>query len=175
MSIADELYKLECDGKLYRFVPRGRKPPQRRAYLTAHAQKQFDNPNSAVNLLVGQGFVRAALTLWTLGEQVRASKIGKTGGFLKELDPPPDNVWEIRVTHPAPQVRLIGTFAEPDTLVITAIHTRSHLGGKGSAAWIDAMNFCDGTWNSLFDSTPYRANSIHDYVTEKCDAFPLKR
>jgi hypothetical protein len=126
-------------------------------------------------MLVGSGVVKAALTLWTLGERVHASKIGKTGGFLKELDPPPDNIWEIRITHPNPQVRIIGTFAEPDTLVITSMHTRPFLGDKGSAAWQTTMNSCHQTWNTLFGSPPFRSNSIHDYVTEKCDAFPLKR
>lgn len=174
MSIANELYKLECDGHIHRFVAPSRHPLKRRIYLTANAQRQYENDQSAVNLLVGRGFVKGALVRWITGGQIYASDNGRKGKFLKELDPPPPDIWEIRVTEPVVQARLFGSFPEPDTMIITDLYTRGALGNKGSAGWEAAMRKSAKDWEGL-KLPHFHANSIHDYVTENCDDFPLKR
>lgn len=139
--------------------------------MTKEAAKDLADPNSAVNLLIGRGFIEAALTRWTLKQRI----IGNTrrGLFLDRLDPPPPEIWELRVTEPIVQARLFARFAEPDTLIISAMHTRGMLGNKGSAGWTTAMRSCEATWNRLFSSPPFSRDAIRDYVTENCDDFPI--
>src|SRR5262249_23009601 len=161
----------EAVGKLRRYVPRTRRAPRRRLYLAAKAMKDLDNPSSAVNLLVGKGFIEAALTRWVSGGLVYGDIKGR---FLDRLGPPPPEIWEVRVTDPTVQARLFGRFAEPDTLILTSFHTRSFLGRKGSAGWLAAMSDCANVWDELFpENPPFTGPNINAYVTENCDAFPI--
>jgi hypothetical protein len=172
MSIQVLIASLEAAGKLTRYEPRSRHPPKRRLYLTDAALKDLNDPSSAVNALVGRGHIEAALTRWTLGDRVYGD--AKKCRFLCRLKPPPPEVWDIRVTEPIVQGRLFGRFAEPDTLILTKFHTRSMLGKMGSPNWISAMNSCQATWAGLFGNLPpYSGTTIHDYVTENCDDFPI--
>ncbi len=172
MSMAAYVTALEGAGKLRRYVPKSRHPPRRRLYLTGAAMKDFDSSSSAVNLLVGKGFVEAALTRWVSGNLIYGDR--KRGRFLDKLTPPPPEVWEIRVTEPVVQGRLFGRFAEPDTLILTNLHTRGHLGDKGSQAWKAAMAACVQSWDDAFSGiSPFTGPNIHAYVTENCDAFPI--
>jgi hypothetical protein len=73
-----------------------------------------------------------------------------------------------------PQARLFGRFAEQDTLILTAFHTRGHLGKKASRAWHDAMTACVASWERLFPGVPpFSGRGIHDYVSENCHDFPI--
>ena len=173
-SISDVIQGLEQSGDLRRFVPKSRKPPRRRLFLAKPAMKDFDDPSSATNLLVGQGYIQSSLDRWTLGERVHSD--GKKGRFLKDLEPPPPEIWEIRVTEPATQARLLGRFAGPDTLILTKFYTRGLLGNKGSPEWCRALADCENLWTGLFSShQPFSAKSISEYVTENCDDFPIKK
>jgi hypothetical protein len=171
MSIAGQIRTLG-PGKLRPFVPRSRHKPRRRLFLSEQAQKDFDDPHSAVNILVGKGFIEASMTRWVLGERIYGTS--KRGTFLDRLSSPPPEVWEIRVTEPSSQARLFGRFAEQDTLILTRFHTRSFLGDKGSQAWKNAMAECVAIWDTLFPGlAPYSGLTIHHYVSEQCDTFPL--
>ena len=163
---------LEANGKLHPFLPRTRKPPRRRLYLTERAHHEIANPNSAMNVLKLRGHIEAALTRWTAGDRIHADDKGKAR-FLKRLDPPPPEIWEIRVVDPNPQVRIFGRFAGPDTLIVTSMHTRSYLGKQGSAAWLEALSTCEKTWKSLFPVPPFEAPLVGDYVTENCDEYRI--
>jgi hypothetical protein len=173
MLIRARITALEAGGKLRRYVAKSRHPSRRRRlYLTEIAMKDLDNSSSAVNMLVGKGFVEASLTRWVSGGRIWGDK--KRGRFLDRLRPPPPEIWEIRVTEPVTQARLFGRFAEPDTLILTKFHTRSLLGNKGSQAWTTAMAECAKTWSDLFPNhTPFIGSDIHAYVTENCDDFPI--
>jgi len=147
------------------------RPARRRAYLTAMALAELTDPNSAVGLLGCRGYIEASLARWVSGGLVYGDRRGR---FLYRLDGPPSEVWEVRVTEPAVQVRLFCRFAEPDTLIFTRFHTRRLLGRKGSPEWVRAMTDCERTWEILFPSTPpFRADMIREYVTENCDDFPI--
>jgi hypothetical protein len=172
MSIKTHIAALEAAGKLRRYVPKGRHPPKRLLYLAGDAMKDFDDPSSAVNLLVGKGFIEAALTRWSTGGLVWGDK--KRGRFIVRLCPPPPEIWEVRVIEPTVHARLFGRFAEPDNLILTKFHTRRLLGNKGSQGWTAAMNNCAAAWDGLLpNNPPFSASTIHDYVTENCDDFPI--
>jgi hypothetical protein len=112
------------------------------------------------------------MTRWVSGGLVYGNN--RRGLFLDRLQAPPPEIWEIRVTEPAVQARLIGRFAEPDTLILTKFHTRSYLGKKGSAAWNAATAACVQEWTETFGGhTPFTGATIGHYVTENCDGFPL--
>ena len=135
------------------------------------ALKDLTDPNSALKLLDCRGFVEASLTRWVSGNRVYGDTRGR---FLFRLDPPPPEIWEVRVTEPVVQVRALCRFAEPDTLILTNMPTRHMLGKKGSPAWKAAMTDCLSTWNALFCNViPFSGQDIHSYVTENCDDFPL--
>lgn len=154
------------------FSPVSRKLPRRRLFLTAQAQKDFDDPHSAVNSLVGKGYVEAAMTRWVLGERLYGTN--KRGTFLDRLEKPPPEIWEIRVTEPIAQGRLFGRLAERDTLILTNFHTRGFLGKKGSHGWRTALDTCVSQWNGAFGIIPPLTGSIIDeYVSENFDNFPL--
>jgi hypothetical protein len=171
MSIQPEIIKLEASGLLVRYMPRNSRVPRRRLFLAPGAQKDLVDPSSATNSLVGKGFIVAALEKWVLGEKIYGKNRGE---FLDRLDPPPPDIWEIRVTPPAVQARLFGRFAAPDTLILTKFHTRSMLGNRGSQGWRLAMKACHDCWNDLFPSIPcFVADSVHSYVTENCDDYPI--
>lgn len=153
---------------LVRFVPRSRHPPKRRAFLTAQAMTDLFDPNSAPNLLGGAGYSLAALTRWTLGERIYPE-------YIKRLDPPPPEIWEIRVTAPRPQWRLFCLFPAMDTLIVTRCHSRSLLGRKGSAEWKRAMTDTAAQWSSLFGTAPPYANGDRsiNYIAENRDDFEV--
>lgn len=171
-SVAKRLAALTLDRKVVPYLPRSRYPARRRLYLAGQAIHDLNDRGSAVNMLVGAGVIEAALTRWVLGGLVYGN--GKRGLFLVRLKPPPPEVWEIRVIEHAPQARLFGRFAEQDTLLLTAFHTRGHLGKKGSRAWHEALTACVATWEQLFPhARPFAGHSIHDYVSENCHDYPI--
>jgi hypothetical protein len=144
-------------------------------YLSESAVKDLEDRDSATNLLRLRGAIEGALTRWVSGGRVYADIDGKPR-FLKRLDSPPPEIWDVRVTEPRVQVRLFSRFAEPDTLVMTRFHTRGFLGRRRSRSgeWPNAMRACEKCWNDLFPGmAPFTGRTIHDYVTENCDDFPI--
>jgi hypothetical protein len=135
----------EAANRLIRFVPKSRLLARRRLYLGETARRKLDDPSSAVSVLVGRGKIEAALTRWTLGNQIYGD--GKKARFLKRLEAPPPEVWEIRITEPNAQARLFGRFALPDTMILTDFHTRHLLGKRGSSQWKSACQGCVDQWN----------------------------
>lgn len=176
MSTAEQLAKLETDGKLFRFAPKLRHGLKRRLYLTSEANRNFNDPNSATNFLPRpRGMIEAAMVRWVAGDRVFTDDRWKPR-FLKELDPPPcSDIWEIRVTEPTPNVRLIGAFLERDTLILSRFRTRTLLGKRGSQAWQDAMNGCTTDFTNLFQRPPMHGQVLGEYISENYDEFTLNR
>lgn len=174
MSISQALKELQDAQVLFPYIPpRTRQRAQRRLFLTETAHNALHDPSSATNFLCKRGPIEAALTKWVLGEWINGDRKGR---FIRDLSPPPPEVWEIRVTEPIVQARLIGRFPEPDTLVLTSFHTRNSLGDKGSKAWFDAMKDCVDQWEAFSPQLPlFDASTIHEYILDNCDDFPIKR
>jgi hypothetical protein len=177
MSIIDDIKALEKAGLLTRFQPPSTRPLKRSLFLSAEALRELNDVNSATNMLVGRGYIQAALVKWVTGGRVYA--FGRTGRFLKRLEPPPEEIWEMMVTEPAVQGRLFCRFAKPNTLVLFNFHTRNHLGSRRSkkghsAIWHESMKTCEQSWNQIFPKKqPFSAQSVHEYITENCDDFDL--
>lgn len=173
MSIQETLKSLQDAKALFPYEPTGtRSLARRRLYLTRRAEQDLTDPNSATNVFGCRGDIEAALTRWVSGRRVYGDRDVR---FLKDLDPPPPEIWEIRVVEPPPQARLLGRFTEPDTMIITNFHTRPFLGRRGSQAWQEAMTECARQWEAFSPALPlFSAPSILNYVTENCDDVPIK-
>jgi hypothetical protein len=174
MSTRAALKSLQDAAILFPYLPRNpQAPARRRLFLTAKAEQDRANDQSATNILCGKGYVHAALDRWVLGDRIFGNR--RKGEFLADLFPPPPEIWEIRVREPRVQARLFGRFPEADTLILTGFHTRPYLGDKGSQGWISAMEDCVRQWEAFRPGLPlFSRQSIHDYVTENCDDFPIK-
>ena len=171
MSIRPHILALEKSGKLKPFRPPG--SARRRLYLTEQAVRDLENADGIVNLMALRGMTEAGLKRWVHGGRLWADLDG-TPRFLKRLCSPPPEIWEIRFTDPRVQLRLFCRFAEPNTLIGTKFHTRQMLGRKGSKDWNAAMKACSDYWDRLFPGRiPFSGKTIHDYVTENYDDFPL--
>jgi hypothetical protein len=145
-------------------------------YLAPEASADLINPQSAICLLVGRGYVEAAMTRWVNGEHIYGrTEHGVTRyGFLCRLDPPPPEIWEIRVTEPIERARLFGRFAEPDSFIMTGMRTRRVLGKRGSSDWAREMSSCEQSWRRFFPNhQPFSGKRMSDYATENCDDFEL--
>lgn len=173
MSIIDVIDNAIAIGDLIEYLPLSSKPAKRRLLLSIQADMDLNDGGSAINILGVKGYVESALTRWTTGERIFATDTGKAK-FLKRLDPPPPEIWEMRITEPNVQVRLFARFAEPDVLIGCRLHTRQMLGKKGSAGWQNAMQSCEQQWVALFGAqSPYTDSQIKSYVTENCDEFAI--
>jgi len=171
MSIQVKIAALVASDRLRAWHPAKGRPAKRRLYLTRQAWTDLMDANSAVNLLGCRGYIESSLMRWTTGGLVYGDTKGR---FLFRLDPPPPEVWEMRVTEPVVQARLFGRFAEADTLILTGMFTRRLLGKKGSPEWREAMVQTTTSWDGLFGLAPlFTGTTIHDYVKENCDDFPI--
>jgi hypothetical protein len=170
-TISQEIAALEASKRLVRYEPRRRKP-KRRLYLGQAAVHELTAGSSAFGILGMQGRIRDVLERWTLGDRVWTDPDGKPR-LLKPLFPPPPEVWELMVIEPGAQVRIFCIFAEPDTLIVSQMNTRKLLGKRNSKIWKEAKDKCDQHWKSLFPHPPFKGETIHDYVTENCDDFPV--
>lgn len=153
---------------------RTRRLAKRRAYLTKEAMKDLDDDRSPTNFFAGRHWVESALMRWVLGDRIWRvqRRHGWEGGFLKRLEPPPIEIWEVKVIEPRPQVRLFGRFAGPDLLIFTKFHLRDTLGDKGSKQWEGAMKDCEHAWSKL--GLPLHSKTaIQDYVSGNCDDYPI--
>jgi hypothetical protein len=175
MSIKPYIAGLVKAGTLYPYVPPGPHRASRCLFLTGEAMKDLTNPSGLIRLMDLRGMVEAELRRWVTKGRVWVDLTGEPR-FLKPLCPPPPEIWELRFTDPRVQLRLFCRFAEPNTLIGTQFHTRQMLQKRGSPQWRTAMAACERRWNELFpDRPPFSGNTIHDYVTENCDDFPICR
>lgn len=90
---------------------------------------------------------------------------GKTSYMLR-LQPPADEVWEIRSRDPEPSIRVFGRFAEKDIFIALTWALRADLKHPGSREWRDASVGCKTDWIKLFH--PYLPKSgadIHGHIS----------
>ena len=176
MSTEPILKELVDGAFLTPFVPRSVRRPRRRLFLSREALSDLTDQYSALNLLGVRGDVEAAMANWTSGGFVYADGDGNPR-FLKRLQPPPPEIWTIRVTDPEIQVRLFCRFLKPDTLIVTRMILRGDLSKKGRKCpkkWKRAMEACEASWKQLFPQhAPLGGTVISEFVTENCDDFPI--
>lgn len=176
MSIHEMLRRLEGDGKLVRFHEPTRFPEQRMLYISLDLVRQLRDPRSSVRFF-GQAIpMQAMFEHWAGGGEIMVRLGGRSGDAeLARLEPPPEEIWELRVTRCAPQVRIFCRFAARDTLVALTAWNRDQLGGvnrsrnRPGKSWPEAMYGCLSEWNRLFrGADAFRGRAIGDYVSTNC-------
>jgi hypothetical protein len=168
MSIQDFIKTHEGTGVLQRFKPPRGQSAIRGLLLAPEAQKAMSDANSAIKMLGSLSATQAALERWVTGGRMTIRFSGKKpDGFLAKLDPPPDEVWEFRVTQPTVQVRALGRFSHKDMVVLTHMYTRGVLGKAGSSTWTQALNDCVSEWDKLFPGLqPHSGTMVSDYISK---------
>jgi hypothetical protein len=90
--------------------------------------------------------------------QAKAASMGR-------LHPLNSGIWDIRSRDPAPGLRLLGGFTEPDVFVALVWDFRSNL--KTDADWKALQQRCRSEWRSLFaEETPVFGEEVDDYISE---------
>lgn len=173
MSIKAHLSALEDDGRVTSFRAPTPHSSKRALYLTATLAEELKNPTSNVNYHKAASDCERMMERWVAGEPMKV-KLGGAGrgAMLARLDPPPSDVWELRITDPSPQFRIFCQFVAPDILLATYVENRAVLGErnrgrKRSQAWSNAMYSCANEVAELIaPHGSFTAGTIEEYVTE---------
>jgi hypothetical protein len=93
-----------------------------------------------------------------------------TPKYLFLLYPKHESVWEIRSVSPDPSIRVLGMFAQKDSLVILEHALRQDLGGWQSRLWVQIKRNVRAAWRVLFASyDPAVFTSMDDIVSGAVD------
>jgi hypothetical protein len=86
--------------------------------------------------------------------------------LLAQLQPPSEEVWEIRSVDPDPSLRVFGRFTEKNVFVALRWQHRGILAAMDSGEWDFLMKLCQHDWNSLvFPYQPHCGRYPDDYVS----------
>ncbi|MDO8434581.1 MAG: hypothetical protein Q7S58_19465 [Candidatus Binatus sp.] len=86
---------------------------------------------------------------------------------MSQLQPPRDEVWDIRCVDPKPGIQVLGRFAEKDVFVALTWEIRLQLKQFGSREWQDAILRCAIEWRRLFPTyQPLMGNYFADYISD---------
>ena len=87
--------------------------------------------------------------------------------YIAQLEPPQENVWEIRSREEEPQIRVFGQFAGKDCFVGLTWRFRFEL-NNDKEKWHIAMEECKSEWRKLFPAYDTLIGvSINDYISKK--------
>ncbi len=169
MSIYDEITRRVKEERLFLLNPAMPKSlVVRKIYVSSEIKSLLLGPWSERSLEVRCGYLRADIDRYIEGQllAIAASPYKGKTSYMKQLDPPRDEVWEIRSRDPKPGIRLFGRFSEKDVFIALSWHERSNLKGPGSRQWRDAKEECKSEWRKLFPTyQPLMGNNINEYLT----------
>jgi hypothetical protein len=94
--------------------------------------------------------------------------------YMARIDPPADDVIEIRSRDPRPGIRVFGRFADKDVYVALNWEYRENLGGPQDREFDREREICKAKWLQLFPShQPISGNNIDEYFTDVSNIFPV--
>ncbi len=115
------------------------------------------------------GRLRADLEMFVEGRLISVAEDPykkPKSAYMARIDPPEDEVWDIRSRDPRPGIRVLGLFSEKDTFVALTYELREALGGPGSKEWRDARERCKTRWRGLFNPyLPLSRSDANEYVS----------
>lgn len=114
--------------------------------------------------------LRAHLDIFTSGSMISVTEQPykkPRATYIARVDPPADEVWDIRSIDPRPAIRVLGCFAETDLFIALVWDYRKSLGGPGSQEWRTLREKCKASWRHLFPTyRPFAGTKLSDYVSE---------
>lgn len=92
--------------------------------------------------------------------------------YMARVDPPADEVWDIRSIDPKPAIRVLGCFAETNVFIALVWEYRKPLGGPDSRQWRDFRERCKTEWRKLFPAyPPLSGQTSNDYASGIVDVY----
>jgi hypothetical protein len=89
-----------------------------------------------------------------------------TSAWLARLDPPSEEVWEIRSIKPKPSLCILGTFAQRDVFVALIWAKRTSLGAGDSKEWEELIEQFKQEWHNYFSEfSPFTGHYPDDYIS----------
>jgi hypothetical protein len=136
--------------------------------LARQVQERLDGPwNSPEDEL--QWFeVRANLDNFVQGGLIGIARdtFRAKSALLGQLDPPKDEVWEVRCRDPKPGIRIFGRFAAQDLFVALRWEYRVNMKGRHANEWHWMIEGCQEDWRGLFSwHLPLSGNFPDDYIS----------
>lgn len=166
MSIKEEIWHRISEGRLVELRPRIRPPagcPRRQLYLDQRLFDEIVAERDDLDLMDRFAELEADLAQFITSPTLH-------DGYIKQLSPSRDVVWEIRSVEPEPQLRVFGLFAAKNVFVATHYEDRNHLGSFESQAWREEKRRARTIWNQLFNAYhPFDAEDIHGLLDGAID------
>lgn len=170
MSIRDQI-NFRCEEKRLFHLPHTLpgQPVERTMFVSQEVYDAACGPwaPSEANRL---GRLRADLDMFTEGKIISVAEDPykkPKSTYMARVDPPRDEVWDIRSRDPKPGVRVLGCFCETDTFIALVWDYRALLNGPGSREWRDLIVKCKAEWRKLFHPyQPHSGSKISDYVSK---------
>jgi hypothetical protein len=88
-----------------------------------------------------------------------------TFAWLARLNPPSEEVWEIRSLKPKPSLRILGTFARRDVFIALIWAKRTVLGAGDSEQWKEVIQQFKQEWINYFEVPPVSGTYPDDYIS----------
>ena len=176
MSIRDEINARVAEGQLLMMVPMLAGASQPRViFVTSELFDQISGPRAdSTETAKRMGRLRADFDHFSTGGLIVVSSGREGTAYMKQLDPPENEIWEIRSRDPKPSLRVFGRFADTDVFVATNMLDRRSLGEQGSRAWRDECIRCGATWRRLFPTYgAHTGANINEYISS--DVVDLRR
>jgi hypothetical protein len=171
MSIYDEIDGRVKEGRLSLLLPAMPSGAVvRRIYVSPEVNSLVYGPWGDREWEQRCGQLRADLDRFIEGRLITVGNLstpykGKTS-YMKRLNRPHDEVWEIRSIDPHPGIRVFGRFADTDVFIALTWAKRPDLRGPRDREWRDSIEACKAEWRKLFPAyQPKSGADIRDYIS----------
>lgn len=113
------------------------------------------------------GQLRRDFDRFILGDLIIVGRGHDEDCHIKHLDPPENQVWEIRSRSPKPSLRVFGRFIATDVFIATNYQRRDALRHRRSREFAIEIARCVATWTRLFpDHSAHRGDGINAYISD---------
>jgi len=172
MSISDEIEEHCRIGSLIRFEASGN--PRAHELDETTFRKLYITRGIHSFLASDRHFVedtRADFSDFAYGEMIKvALHLDHILCFLARLEPPQDEIWELRIYDTEPQLRFFGRFAERDTFVALMGPTEKSRFFRPKIDHNKIKRACIAEWNRLFNSPALsKGDDIDAYLSGNFD------
>jgi hypothetical protein len=174
MSIQAEILQRMSEGRLVALTQVLPGPPdQRQIFAVPSVMRLFDGPWETPKQARRAGAARGLLEGFLRGDEIvgRWPPSKDVNTVIALLEPPVDNVWEFRIGHPRPGLRILGRFAERDVFIATNWLYRedfrdSSTGQDDQRKWRDEVIRSKTIWMQLFPPyDAYSGSTLHDFIS----------
>jgi hypothetical protein len=176
MSIRDEIASRVAEGRL-RHLPHSilSVPQVRSLFVSEEVGRIVFQPWANDSEGLRFSLLRAQLDVFTAGGLISVAQDPfkkPKATYMARVDPPADEVWDIRSIDPKPAIRVLGCFSEMNLFIALVWEYRKPLGGLDSRQWRDFRERCKAEWRKLFPTyEPLSGKTSNDYASGIIDVY----